>query len=339
MLEPTGQQIFACNAIQKWGGKSTRFRLGGDAGTGKTSLVPFIRGELFPSYGSVICTYTNKASSVLRSKGLEDATTIFRIMYDLEDEENMIWRKRNRIEADLVIVDEASMLGGRIREDLESYGVPILYIGDPFQLGPVGDDEVSIMENPDFHLTEPHRFSKDSQVIQIATAIREGRRYEDVDQYCLRDKDLLDYEAIICLSNAKRHQLNQRKRHALGFEGDPKVGERVMITTTDYDHGLFAGECGIIMETNGRRRYRIRFDGWQHDCKLFNAHFMQPGENPYSKEFKGRQCLDFGHVTTCHKAQGSQYDTVLVWEERRADARWRYTAATRAVTRVQMAGY
>jgi hypothetical protein len=35
----------------------------------------------------------------------------------------------------LVLCDEASMVGGKIQEDLESYDVPILYLGDGFQLG------------------------------------------------------------------------------------------------------------------------------------------------------------------------------------------------------------
>jgi exodeoxyribonuclease-5 len=259
-------------------------------------------------------------------------------MYDLEDEETMTWRRRPKLEADLIIVDEASMVGWRTRKDLESYGIPIIYIGDPFQLPPVGDDESSVMDNLDFLLTEIRRQAEGSPIIKIATAIREGRRYDDVDQCSLRDKDLLDFETIICLSNAKRHQLNQRKRLALGLEGPAKIGDRVMIATTDYDHGLFAGECGVITNTNYKRRYTVHFDGWPAPCNLFNVHFMQPNDNAYSQDLRGRQCLDFGYVITCHKSQGSQYDSVLVWEERRADARWKYTAATRAVNKLLMAG-
>ena len=43
--------------------------------------------------------------------------------------------------------------------------------------------------------------------------------------------------------------------------------------------------------------------------------------------------FDYGYCITCHKAQGSEYDKVLVFEEylRGSDhARWLYTAATRA---------
>lgn len=37
-------------------------------------------------------------------------------------------------DSELVLCDEASMVGGRIQIDLESYGTPILYLGDGFQL-------------------------------------------------------------------------------------------------------------------------------------------------------------------------------------------------------------
>jgi exodeoxyribonuclease-5 len=43
--------------------------------------------------------------------------------------------------------------------------------------------------------------------------------------------------------------------------------------------------------------------------------------------------FDYGYCITCHKAQGSEYDKVLVFEEylKGSDhARWLYTAATRA---------
>jgi exodeoxyribonuclease-5 len=49
----------------------------------------------------------------------------------------------------------------------------------------------------------------------------------------------------------------------------------------------------------------------------------------------------FGYVLTCHKAQGSQWDSVLVFDEsyvfRRDQWKWTYTALTRAVDRVTVA--
>jgi exodeoxyribonuclease-5 len=49
---------------------------------------------------------------------------------------------------------------------------------------------------------------------------------------------------------------------------------------------------------------------------------------------KGTQEFTFGYALTCHKAQGSQWDKVCLFDEgasfRDESMRWRYTAATRA---------
>lgn len=334
LIEPTGQQKEALYAIGDWDRNPIKptFTLGGYAGTGKTSLIPHIRNGLHPN--SALVTYTNKAAGVLHTKGENDATTIFKLMYKLIDEERMIWQKADRLTVDLIVVDEASMVGQKIRDDLESYGVPVLYIGDPFQLPPVKED--SVMDNCDFTLTEVKRHG--DKILEIATAIREGRKYPDIDQWSLTDSQLSDADMVICLSNDRRHQLNQRIRKHRGFIGDVKKGERVVAMKTDYDCGIFAGEMGTLVYTNHSRRYEVLFDGADDTTVFTNGYFLRPGENPYALELKGRGCLDFGYASTCHKCQGSQYDKVIVWEEARADARWKYTAATRAVKELTMAG-
>lgn len=334
LIKPQGQQLQALDLIQRWDQTPTKqtFTLGGFAGTGKTSLIPHIREELHPN--SAVVTYTNKAASVLRGKGEIDATTIFKLMYKLVDAEHMIWQRADFLSVDLIIVDEASMVGQDIRNDLESYGVPVLYVGDPFQLPPVKEE--SVMDYCDFTLTEVRRHG--DRILDIATAIREGRPYEDVDQYSLSDADLAAADVVICLSNDRRYQLNQRIRKHFGRSGPPQKGDRMMSAKTNYDCGIFAGEMGTLVGTDNRRRYEILFDGWDDTIVFTNGHMLQPKENPYSMELRGKSCIDFGYVTTCHKAQGSQYDKVIVWEENRSDARWKYTAATRAIKDLTMAG-
>lgn len=328
-----GQQLEALQRIELWDETPTKqtFTLGGYAGSGKTSLIPPIREIL--TWNSAVVTYTNKAASRLREVGITDATTIYRLMYKLIDPEYMIWRRLDKLPVDLVIVDEASMLGRKVRDDLESYGIPILYVGDPFQLPPVKEE--SVMEHCDFTLTEVHRHG--SKILDIATAIREGKPYDDVDQYHLTNTQLCDADIVICLSNDKRFELNQRIRKHRGFTAEPTKGDRVIASKTMYDYGVFAGELGTLLETNGRRRFEVLFDGWAEPVVLTNGHMMQPKEDKYSVELKGRQCLDFGNAITCHNAQGSQWDNVIVWVERRSDARWKYTAVTRAVKDVLVA--
>lgn len=336
MITPDGQQITALECLWAWRCRDRRFVLAGYAGTGKTSLIPHIQ-DMYP--GAVVVTYTNKASLVLRSKGVCGVTTIHRLMYTLEDERTMTWAKNDFLKdrPSVIIVDEASMVSEQIRKDLESYGIPVIYIGDPFQLPPVNENG-SIMDDADFQLTEIRRQAEGSPIIQVATAIRTGKRYDDVDQYGVKDDELSSFETVLCYSNAKRFALNERIRNYRGFEGPPRVGERVVMAKTDYDIGIFAGEVGTITEVQ-RYLYRVLFDGQEEDVGLGYCKFMELGESPYQSEYKGKRCLDFGYAITVHKAQGSQYDSVLYWDERRADARHRYTGATRAINKLVMAGY
>jgi exodeoxyribonuclease-5 len=70
--------------------------------------------------------------------------------------------------------------------------------------------------------------------------------------------------------------------------------------------------------------------------------YWRGGEHEIS--WKERLKLDefaYGYALTVHKAQGSQWDDVLVYDESgvfREDAgKWLYTAVTRAATRVTLA--
>ena len=53
---------------------------------------------------------------------------------------------------------------------------------------------------------------------------------------------------------------------------------------------------------------------------------------------KGSQEFDYGYAITCHKSQGSQWNSVLIFDESwcfREDAkRWLYTAITRAQNKI-----
>jgi exodeoxyribonuclease-5 len=64
------------------------------------------------------------------------------------------------------------------------------------------------------------------------------------------------------------------------------------------------------------------------------------GELPWERRRESDE-FDFGYALTVHKAQGSQWDDVLVYDESgvfREDAgKWLYTAVTRAATRVTLA--
>ena len=59
-----------------------------------------------------------------------------------------------------------------------------------------------------------------------------------------------------------------------------------------------------------------------------------PGEKIPSAQQRRYDAFDYGYALTVHKAQGSQWDDVVLFDEsyafREHRARWLYTAITRA---------
>lgn len=82
-------------------------------------------------------------------------------------------------EANIVIVDEFSMVGRFLFEAIEDYanefGLPVVYSGDPFQLPPVNDEEVIAKKGfKTITLEESMRFSKDSKIFSIGERLRDS---------------------------------------------------------------------------------------------------------------------------------------------------------------------
>ncbi|MCL5090522.1 MAG: AAA family ATPase, partial [Patescibacteria group bacterium] len=134
----------------------TRFiTVGGYAGTGKTTLIGILRQQLLKDNKKLkiaFCSYTGKAARVLRHKLLEadslktkdSLSTIHSLIYSpIEDErtqEIIGWKKKEEIEADLIVIDEASMVDFSIWQDLLSFGQPIIAVGDHGQLPPIREN-------------------------------------------------------------------------------------------------------------------------------------------------------------------------------------------------------
>jgi len=180
---------------------------------------------------------------------------IYKPVIDNETEELLGWAKRDRLDRqyDLIVIDEASMVGSSMLEDLKVFGVPILAVGDHGQLPPVMDSG-ELMKNPDLRLETIHRQAEDSPIIRMAHHIRETGQLEVPGSFCgltavrwakkakasdviagvyaeslttAGGEPLLDV-GILCWTNRSRVQLNGMARKALGFSGPPKAGEVVI---------------------------------------------------------------------------------------------------------------
>src|SRR3989339_580371 len=144
--------------------------LGGYAGTGKTTLISIFKNEVTKAGKRIkiaFCSYTGRAAQNLKNKlkeagacSAEDSiSTIHGLIYTpIEDSNGQItgWKRKDEIERDLIIVDEASMIDGFIWRDLLSYNIPIIAVGDHGQLPPISG-KFNLMERPEILLTQIHR--------------------------------------------------------------------------------------------------------------------------------------------------------------------------------------
>lgn len=104
--------------------------------------------------------------------------TIHRLLYrpfiDSVTEELLGWEKRTELDRnyDLVVIDEGSMCGPEIVEDLRTHGLRIMAVGDHGQLPPVMSSG-SLVSRPMLRLEKIHRQAEGSPIIQLSRVLRE----------------------------------------------------------------------------------------------------------------------------------------------------------------------
>lgn len=330
-------------------------RLGGYAGTGKTTLIAQIVSRLeSPMRKVLVMAPTGKAANVLCNKGVS-ATTIHRQLYELVNERPVEFRLRDLIEAAYFIIDESSMLSTELYEDIISFGKPTLFIGDPAQLEPVGND-AKLMVKPDFVLQKIHRTAEDSEIIRFATALRTSPVHPQVwanqcqlgslphqlnlsfrGMSTLTRKDWMTFDQIIVGKNITRHKFNQTFKR--GPTPLPVLNDKIICLKNDYERGVFNGETFTVAsddfdEDPNTGEFTITLntqDGSTIRVPFWRDYFFDQTLEPWKKS-RDVVWLDFAYAITCHKAQGSEWDNVAVVDEAFGNPpnRWRYTAATRA---------
>lgn len=384
--------------------------VGGYAGTGKTTLIAVFRKLLeqklrqekrqteiengkkaksqpdpgaAPIISIAFATYTGKASRVLKNK-LEDLGAIYKndtvgtihslIYSPIENDAGIItgWEKKDKIDATLIIVDEASMVDEQIWKDLLSYNKPIIAVGDHGQLPPV-TGKFSLMTKPHLKLEEIHRQAKDNPIIKLSVqarltgkllngehgpTIRKLRR-SDPDAGQIIEDLLNSYNhetLILCGYNNTRVKLNHYLRNIVGMDSLlPQSGDRVICLRNNREEQIFNGMLGTIQsiehKTDKPGYYRAEIE-MDDTSDLFSGYIVSKQfNNPESLNFTDQRArylegdlFDYGYALTVHKAQGSEAKRVILFEERFKQMddsdwkRWLYTGITRAAEELYVVG-
>lgn len=417
VFQPTDQQASALEIIGKrLDAREPESRLFGYAGTGKTTIAKSIAEGI---KDVMFAAYTGKAASVLSRKGCP-ASTIHSLIYlplgdraaqleelqekldSMEDQDSdLALEISDRIEAikpyigkpgfqlntesdlrkaSLLIVDEVSMVNEAMADDLLSFDVPIIALGDPAQLPPVGGNGYFTKGGEsaaDAMLTKVERFALDSPIYRLADWIRKNQtrpRPGGPVVTKISQTKAMDYDQILVGTNRTRREKNAKMRRLRGFDNGEILnpGEKIIVLENNRDHTVLNGQQYWVVATKestsktpGLMDVYLQCDcfppagtagqddPWAVQCAVcgwvpryvpmwIHGFLGESGEEklklmPFHKK-RGAVCATFGYAITVHKAQGSEWSKVLIFDESsvfRKDAwRWLYTAVTRAQDKV-----
>lgn len=330
----------------------------GFAGCGKSHLIPYIiKNSTFPS--SLVMAPTNKAVGVIKSKlSGHDLTncsyaTLHSVIYGKPSKEGTWIPKFDTVDNTLIIVDESSMVTDQVYNDLlkrirDSY---ILFIGDSFQLEPVGSP-CPIFDLPTTKMTQVVRHdngilntANNLRVVQNATvALNDDVHLIDKNVSIRRFAEDIYFgkdSVMICATNNARVAYNKVIRQAIGKTERIDNDQLIAVNnSSEYDNGeIFVGDDMIYIKSRtvnipgvGNVDIDIYKQGeitFLHVPNLMTAslHTLQFKDldiatkiDLFGKEnihiatgiVKNVVITTWGYAVSAHKSQGSSWETVYV---------------------------
>lgn len=350
----------------------------GPAGTGKSAII----SEFMRSCGSqvIVAAPTHKACDVLRQRGVSEPKTIHSLLYKMVDEVEEIqifdpetqqpmldeegkevyeervigqkWLPRDIPIDEMVVFEEASMIGNRMLDDIGRVTTRRAFVGDHFQLPPVKDVDVFHIYQADVELSKVYRL-KESGPLALATALRLGQPAQphlfDIPVLPRTSSTLervveVDGQVIVW-KNVTRRSVNASIRQIRGAKSwKPEPGDRVVFCETDRDIGVYNGLNAEVVETlsadNFHCKIKVITDAGEYrivTCpsepfmgQVFRREERRKDSDPIH--------IEYAYAMTCHKMQGSEHPEIFVIDDtaemkdrlgRETTVRWLYTAVTR----------
>jgi exodeoxyribonuclease V alpha subunit len=317
----------------------------GGPGTGKTTLVRAILA-IYEHIGARVClgAPTGRAAKRLSETTGRPAATIHRLLEVSPRTGGFQRNERKPLAADLVIIDETSMMDITIANHLlkavPSQAVLVL-VGDADQLPSVGPgnvlgDIIGSGRFPVVRLTEVFRQASQSQIIVNAHLIRQGS-FPDLRSHSARKQDfyfigredpqgVLDTIVELCAERIPRR---------FGF--DPINDVQVLSPMNRGEIGAQSlnlalqsslNPAGITLEIAGRTfrvndkimQIRNNYDKDVYNGDIGRVRFIDRERAEIRVEFDGRgvtygfselEELVHAYAITIHKSQGSEYPVVV----------------------------
>jgi len=204
-------------------------------------------------------------------------------------------------------------------------------------------------------LTEVHRQAQDDPIVRLSMQVRNGERLtlgeygrtSVVTREAFDPQRALEADQILVGRNTTRRAYNARLRERRGFEDPlPLAGDKLVCLRNNRRKGLFNGGLWNVAErpTTRKQILKLRLDpdegfaGKGVKVSVRPECFTGRIEDFDWTNRKKYDEFDYGYVLTVHKAQGSQWDDVVLFDESFAfqdnRERWLYTGITRAAKRL-----
>lgn len=316
----TNQQQQVLDSIKEFlNGDASVFILKGYAGTGKTTMISYIINEVAKHEKvPILMAPTGRAARVLSSKTGKEANTIHRCIYELdtietqEDSDDIRYifplkDAENTAKDRICIVDESSMIGtrevhnelfefgsGSLLNDLLAYVAPhrggkVIFVGDPMQLPPVGDNVSNALDEKFFtnnkikvmvaELTDVVRQDEGSAILSNAMKVRtllesvqrnnlvfdrKENEVIDIEGYNMPKQLLSIYpkpeigqSVIITFSNRQARDYNYVVREIL-YPGKKHIviGDILQVVSNNYRLDVMNGDFVKITDISGETEYQ-----------------------------------------------------------------------------------
>ncbi|ULH18069.1 AAA family ATPase (plasmid) [Deinococcus sp. KNUC1210] len=312
-------------------------------GTGKTTTLKALLDTLDTAgLSTILCAPTGKAASRMQQSTGRFATTLHRLLgYDGHRFETGL------LQTQAVVVDEVSMASNALLAALlrsAPTGCRVILVGDEDQLPPIdpGHPLAALIRTvPTARLTRTHRQAQDSPILTLARLLISGERPRDTG---IAFHETVTTEAVVQLMQAHVQEsgppilLTAGRAGPLGVDalnpalqaalnpgtGRFRVGDPVLVTRNDHTTGLMNGMTGRVLRV-----------GEQLECCFDDTvHTLGPD---------AQLQLSLAYALTIHRAQGSEWDRVLVVlsdeHHRLLSRQLAYTAVTRAKRQLIAAGH
>lgn len=301
--------------------------LTGPPGSGKTAtLKGFIKYFTENNNGHVqLAATTGMASKVMSAACSEDAVTV-NIMLNVRPFDNTVQGRdlNDPVDADLIIIDEVSMLGLQLFSVLVKAvrnGSIVILVGDEDQLlsvdyGNVLHDLINSGVIDVYRLTEILRQS--GTICDNAKKINNGchdllkdktffiQKYNDSSDVADDLKKVFVKNQSQILSPIKSGELSTWELNKIFQDNSSslasaygkkifRIGDKIIMTKTNYDIGYINGDIGYIIGKNENQSVMVQF-----------ATQRLIIERQYLRD------MELADAITIHKSQGSEFDDIHI---------------------------